>query len=89
MINPPRRLFLQWHGDANPAETGNLHGDNVSWCRDRVFEYDIEYVRGDSCPALQVMPSANNRSGFRVCVGDSMKWRILYAKPGSPGSVEQ
>ena len=46
MINPPRRLFLQWHGDANPAETGNLHGDNVSWCRDRVSSTALRMCAG-------------------------------------------
>lgn len=44
---PPDRLWLQWHGDADPElETGGeVSEGDVTWCRDKIFEHDIEYTR--------------------------------------------
>jgi hypothetical protein len=45
--NPPQKIYLQWDGDAEPPEacTSDPDDRDVTWCRERVFERDIEYVR--------------------------------------------
>jgi hypothetical protein len=45
---PPDRIWLQWYGNADPEfETGEINVDDVSWCLDKIFEHDIEYVRAN------------------------------------------
>lgn len=41
----PPLIWLQWHGDADPDEPG--HPEEITWCQDRIFSYDIPYVRVD------------------------------------------
>lgn len=55
MGTAPERIFLQWHGDANRWEREDAdfspdHAD-VTWCADKVFEHDIEYIRADAAEA--------------------------------------
>lgn len=41
----PNPLWLQWYGDGNPEIDGEPENDNdVTWCRDKIFDHDIEYV---------------------------------------------
>lgn len=43
-MNPPERIFLQVdpEGEGYPSEY-----EGVTWCRDRINETDVEYVRKD------------------------------------------
>lgn len=41
----PDRIFLQWHGDGEPDEHGTVCEEEVSWCKTKIFDHDIEYVR--------------------------------------------
>lgn len=54
MSAPPKRIWLQWHGELH------WHGDpdecdydddpctqEVTWSQDKIFDKDIEYVRAD------------------------------------------
>lgn len=40
----PERIYLQWHGDGEPDEEPPVE---VSWCEDKIFTHDVEYVRRD------------------------------------------
>lgn len=46
----PDRIFLQWFGtdedqsEVLPTDTDVDEGE-VTWCRDRLWESDVEYVR--------------------------------------------
>lgn len=42
---PPEKIWLQWHGDADGSESGPVAESEVTWCRDKVFDRDVEYVR--------------------------------------------
>ena len=42
---PPKRIFLQWHGDAIGYERGPVAEHEVSWSQEQIFPRDIEYVR--------------------------------------------
>lgn len=48
--NSPSRIYLQWHGDctsqelvSNPNPAVNPYRNDVTWCEDAQFEFDIEY----------------------------------------------
>jgi hypothetical protein len=43
----PVEIFLQWHGDADPNEIGDVEPSEVTWCADQVFRHDVRYVRWD------------------------------------------
>lgn len=51
-INTPDRIYLQVCGDCNENECKNCKfedlEDNVTWCRDKIFEKDIEYVNANN-----------------------------------------
>ena len=40
----PLTIWLQYDGDAPEGETGPVDDGDVTWCRDKIFERDIEYV---------------------------------------------
>lgn len=39
---PPNRIYLQWYGDEEPHEDEVFE---VSWCEDKIYKHDIEYIR--------------------------------------------
>ena len=47
----PEIIYLQWYGDEDPeclTEAERQRDptiDEVSWCLERIFEYDIEYIQ--------------------------------------------
>ena len=47
----PLNLWLQWFGDSDDTETppppGVEEQGDISWCRDKIFDSDIEYVHAD------------------------------------------
>jgi hypothetical protein len=45
MNQPPDKLYLQWHGDSDPDDSAPVCETEVTWCRDRCFGSDVEYVR--------------------------------------------
>ena len=48
----PEKIYLQVCGDcsANDCENCKFEDleDNITWCRDKIFEKDIEYTRTDA-----------------------------------------
>jgi len=47
-MSAPELIYLQWYGDVPEGmDTSDLEPDegDVSWCLDRVFDADFEYVR--------------------------------------------
>ena len=48
----PEKIYLQVCGDCNDNDCVNCKfedvEDNVTWCKDKIFEKDIEYVRADA-----------------------------------------
>lgn len=54
-MKAPDRCFLQWHGDVTEDEAREYDEDpdwkpddgEATWCQDRVFDADVEYVRAD------------------------------------------
>ena len=45
----PLELWIQWHGDNDESEDDSLPVSEleVTWCRDKLYERDIEYVHAD------------------------------------------
>ena len=41
---PPKRIYLQWHGDDKPNDAPVSRGD-VTWSEDRVYNSDVVYYR--------------------------------------------
>lgn len=52
LVHAPVRIFLQWNGDQEPDPTETPSLADVTWCADRVFEHDIEYVQSDGLRSL-------------------------------------
>ncbi|MEW8228637.1 MAG: hypothetical protein AB2748_23165, partial [Candidatus Thiodiazotropha endolucinida] len=46
---PPEKIYLQYYGDDEFCD-GPVSADEVSWCWERVFNRDIEYVKSPSDP---------------------------------------
>lgn len=51
-MKAPEKIYLQVCGDCNANDCENCKfedlEDNVTWCRDKIFEKDIEYIRKDT-----------------------------------------
>jgi len=43
----PLSLWLQWNGDGAPDDDDEVAEFEVTWCREKVFEHDVEYVHAD------------------------------------------
>lgn len=56
---PPDKLYLQWHGDWEPDEVGEVDEGEVTWCRDKIFTHDIEYARIDESTATALRSQAD------------------------------
>ena len=41
----PPAVWLQWHGDGDPADPGLVEESAVTWSREKVFPGDVEYVQ--------------------------------------------
>jgi hypothetical protein len=50
VVDAPARIFLQWNGDQEPDPTTPPCLSEVTWCKDRVFGHDVEYVRASTSP---------------------------------------
>ena len=48
----PEKIYLQVCGDCNANDCENCKfedlEDNVTWCKDKIFDNDIEYTRTDA-----------------------------------------
>jgi hypothetical protein len=44
---PPSSIFLQWYGDQFPSDCDEEPSD-VTWCKDKVFTYDVRYIKAES-----------------------------------------
>ena len=49
--NAPEKIYLQVCGDCPQTDCDNCKfrdlEDNVTWCKDKIFDKDIEYTRTD------------------------------------------
>lgn len=46
MINVPDKIYLQI-GEEIPDDTDFNQISEVTWCKEKIFENDIEYIRAD------------------------------------------
>lgn len=44
MKQPPKKIYLQWHGSGDPDPSSDINPNDVSWCRDKIFKHDLVYV---------------------------------------------
>ena len=51
-MEAPKKIYLQVCGDCNANDCENCKfedlEDNVTWCKDKIFDKDIEYTRTDA-----------------------------------------
>jgi hypothetical protein len=57
--NWPERIYLQRHEDCVADDCGP-HGEDTTWCSDKINEHDVEYVRADIARSL---PSSAAHAG--------------------------
>jgi hypothetical protein len=41
---PPVRLYLQWYGEVDPDDALTVDSSCVTWCREKIFKHDAEYI---------------------------------------------
>ena len=51
-MNAPEKIYLQVCGECPEEDCKNCKfedlEDNVTWCKDRIYKKDIEYIRKDA-----------------------------------------
>ena len=45
LSKPPEKIYLQFYGDGEPDEEGNVDDEDVTWCINQIFTHDVEFVR--------------------------------------------
>jgi hypothetical protein len=45
MSEPPNKIYLQFYGDSDIADTALVDSHDVTWCADKINDSDIIYVR--------------------------------------------
>jgi septal ring factor EnvC (AmiA/AmiB activator) len=66
-MNTPSRIFLQWHGDAEPSESYDPPLEcEVTWCRERVFEHDIKFESTDRLEQLERELDFSEKTGRQI-----------------------
>ena len=79
---PPERIWLQWHGDADPEiESGPVSVADVTWEREQIFKHDVEYVRAD-------LPRAAADDEWLSIETAPINERILVTYPSADGDEE-
>ncbi|MCB1061205.1 MAG: hypothetical protein KDB65_13360 [Calditrichaeota bacterium] len=48
MKQPPEKIYLQWYGDGTFEEPEDIHPSEITWCQDKMYDADIEYVNASS-----------------------------------------
>ena len=65
MSEAPERIWLQWFGDSDPDDPGEVYIDDVTWQDERIFDHDIEYVRADRYrEAVELLHRARESSPY-------------------------
>ena len=69
----PVIIYLQWHGDEDPEflteeeKSRKPTLDEVSWCWEQIFPYDIIYIRNDKYAELEQKNVALEQAFNDVC----------------------
>lgn len=81
-MKSPEKIYLQVCGDCNDNDCKNckfedLEG-NVTWCKDKIFEKDVEYIRTDHAEKVFLRIVNNFLSEIhRVCdITDESGYRV-------------
>ena len=73
-MKAPDKIFLQVCGDCQDNECDNCKFEDleVTWCMDKIFDKDIEYVRKDAFINKAATWFANRyqTNGFYLCADD-------------------
>jgi hypothetical protein len=55
----PERIYLQRHDDC-VAEDCGPHGEDTTWCSDKINEHDVEYIRADLVKPMTLSRAIGN-----------------------------
>lgn len=85
-MNAPDKIYLQVCGDCPQSDCDNCKfedlEDNVTWCKDKIFDKDIEYTRTNAFiekAAEWLEPVFRNYAGYN-CGADIIKDFKKYMK---------
>ena len=87
-MGAPDRIYLQWHGDADPADYPNGPDpslDDVTWCADKIYEHDIEYVPANEVTRLRAELAECRRDAerYRWLRSESCPWPGVFSIEGA------
>jgi hypothetical protein len=92
-VHEPVRIFLQWHGDAEPGDyIDPPDASDVTWCADRIFRHDVEYIRADRVQilidALDGLAMPCTRADYTVARLDEVVSRLAKSALDDFANVE-
>ena len=74
-MKTPDKIYLQVCGECTEEDCKNCKfedlEDNVTWCKDRIYKNDIEYIRKDALlewlnEAIIAVNNDGIRAGFKI-----------------------
>lgn len=79
-MEAPEKIYLQVCGDCNANDCENCKfedlEDNVTWCKDKIFDNDIEYTRTD----VFVKKAADYIANNMQCNGYTLQTKVKFIR---------
>ena len=82
----PEKIFLQVCGDCSQTDCENCKfedmEDDITWCKDRIFDKDVEYTSTDSFvdKAAEWLNNFYNEDTNSYLIGEDIEKFINYMK---------
>lgn len=51
-MSAPLRIWLQWYGDGDPKDPGEVAHSDVTWAADKINKSDVAYVKASVASGL-------------------------------------
>lgn len=62
----PDTIYLQFYGDGDVDNAGEISHENVTWCEDRIYPTDVEYAKVKS-PWISVKERLPEQNELVLC----------------------
>jgi hypothetical protein len=67
---PPEKIYLQFYGDGSPDDIGEVSDEDVTWCTDKQFAQDIEYIQCSTLDRLHNIEKSAYKDGYNQALID-------------------
>lgn len=85
---PPSIVYLQWDGDADEPnrELPYEKRGEISWCQDKIFKLDVEYIQRDELRAW-LKNEILEDEGAMINARDHGEWDRYHRLDGHKGAL--